>query len=324
MIRRTLTSGVAVIPPRLWREYRHDLVAASTSHGARTVAYQQGELRTGRLRALMLQDQMGLSVGFILHPPKGRVGLQAETIFLDRAHRSHSSLRDVVRRLMEEGRVFSMTGTILGVGPTAVRRILRDAGFRRIERRRLWIDPRRVRRPAASFPGISLRSLRHSDERAIVKLGARAYAHHIDEAFGPGGRVSRWGPAYVHGLFQRGKPQLDFTTSFVVDGPRGLVGDVLVTSANGVAHIQDLSVLPRARGQGIGSALVRQALIELAKQGFRRVDLGVTVMNPTKAYSLYTRLGFRRDLRAKRDYGLWVHETARRRLRLTILGELPP
>ena len=117
---------------------------------------------------------------------------------------------------------------------------------------------------------------------------------------------------------------MDFVASFVVEGPRGFVGDVVVTRANGTVHIQDLSVQPGARGHGIGSTLLRRALLEPARKGFRRVDIGVTLQNPTKAFALYTRLGFRRDLRAKRDYGLWVHEATRRKLGLTILGESPP
>ena len=321
---RMSSSGVAAIPPRLWRAYRRDMIVAGTSRGARTVAFERSELRSGRLRVLLLQEVMGQPFGFILHPPKGRVGLQAETIYLDRAHRSRSSLRDVLRGLMEKRRVFSMTGSILGVDPTDFGKISRAEGFRRIERRRLWIDPRRVRRYASSSPGISLRSLYPSDERGVGKLVSRAYAHHIDEAFGPGGRVSKWGPKYVHGLFKPGKHQVDFATSFVAHGPRGLVGDVLVTRANGTTHVQDLSVLPGLRGHGIGTALLRRSLTELAGQGVRRVDIGVTLLNPTKAYSLYTRLGFRRDLKAKRDYGLWVHEGTRRKLHLAILGESPP
>ncbi len=60
----------------------------------------------------------------------------------------------------------------------------------------------------------------------------------------------------------------------------------------------------------------------LAKRGLRRVNIGVTVLNPTGSYAKYLHLGFRKEQGEKGEMvGLWVNEEVRRDRRLRILGE---
>jgi ribosomal protein S18 acetylase RimI-like enzyme len=308
----------------LWREYRAERVAAEGARGSRAVAYERNELRAGRLRVLLLRSKDEVPAGFVLHPPRARVGLQAETIYLRRGLRSPSALRGQLRRLLEQGPVLSVTGSVLGISSATMTTVLGEFGFRRVDRRRLWIDPRRVRPPSLPVPRLSLRRLRRSDEPRIARLIARAYAHHIDAAFGPGGDAAVWGPDYVHGVFASERYPLDFGASFVVEGARGLDGAVLVVARGRTPRVQGLSVEPKARGRGIGSCLLRRALAELAERGTRRADLGVTAQNPTGAYSLYRRLGFRPARRDPRYRALWVHEATRRKWGLRVLGEPGP
>ena len=66
-----------------------------------------------------------------------------------------------------------------------------------------------------------------------------------------------------------------------------------LSERTGLGAIQNLGVLPRYRGRGLGSALLLQALA-----GFRRAGLGLGFLEVTArndaAVRLYRRLGFRR------------------------------
>lgn len=75
------------------------------------------------------------------------------------------------------------------------------------------------------------------------------------------------------------------------DGPCGTVQGVCERS--GVGAIQNLGVVPLYRGQGLGSALLLQALLGFRRAGLRRAFLEVTAQNDA-AVRLYHRLGFRR------------------------------
>lgn len=63
--------------------------------------------------------------------------------------------------------------------------------------------------------------------------------------------------------------------------------------AHNFGAIQNVGVTPLHRGRGLGSALVRAALIGFQQRGLPRAYLEVTAHN-TGAVQLYQRLGFRR------------------------------
>jgi hypothetical protein len=66
-----------------------------------------------------------------------------------------------------------------------------------------------------------------------------------------------------------------------------------VRDAKDYGAIQNLGIAPGHRGQGLGTALLHQALCGFRRAGMRRVYLEVTAQN-TGAIRLYQRLGFRR------------------------------
>ena len=69
------------------------------------------------------------------------------------------------------------------------------------------------------------------------------------------------------------------------------VGRLLVSRSPAEACLVDISLLPEARGRGIGSALIQQLMTECSAAG-RKLKLQVRTTNPGRA--LYSRLGFRR------------------------------
>ncbi len=66
-----------------------------------------------------------------------------------------------------------------------------------------------------------------------------------------------------------------------------------VRERNGMGAIQNLGVTPGHRGKGIGTVLLRQALLGFFRLGLGRSFLEVTAQNDG-AVRLYRRLGFRR------------------------------
>ena len=61
-------------------------------------------------------------------------------------------------------------------------------------------------------------------------------------------------------------------------------------------HLGQVAVHPRAQGKGIGTALVRGALVAAGEAGFERVTLAVTRANEP-ALRLYERAGFAEAVR---------------------------
>jgi ribosomal protein S18 acetylase RimI-like enzyme len=82
--------------------------------------------------------------------------------------------------------------------------------------------------------------------------------------------------------------------TWLIAGAKGCcacIQGIAVTEDEG--GIQNVAVLPRFRGQGLGRALVLQTLHGFAGEGLRRATLEVTAENGT-AFLLYQRLGFRK------------------------------
>ena len=68
------------------------------------------------------------------------------------------------------------------------------------------------------------------------------------------------------------------------------IGRLLVNRSLAAACLVDISLLPDARGRGIGSALIRQLIDECSVSG-SKLTLQVHCTNPAR--DLYLRLGFR-------------------------------
>jgi tRNA threonylcarbamoyl adenosine modification protein TsaD/ribosomal-protein-alanine acetyltransferase len=77
----------------------------------------------------------------------------------------------------------------------------------------------------------------------------------------------------------------------VADSPWGIVGYAGLMEADGDAHIMNLAVRTDARGRGIGTALLSEALAEAYRRKLGRVTLEVRPSNQA-ALSLYADAGF--------------------------------
>ncbi len=89
------------------------------------------------------------------------------------------------------------------------------------------------------------------------------------------------------------RPTFCPAATWLVATPDGFCGTIQgICEPRGVGSIQNLGVLPEYRGQGIGSALLCQAIEGFRRCGMRRVRLEVTAENH-RAIALYRRFGFR-------------------------------
>ncbi len=73
--------------------------------------------------------------------------------------------------------------------------------------------------------------------------------------------------------------------------PVGTIQGLLASPVDGA--IQNIGIVPQARGKGIGRALITASLGGFAMVGCSRVQLEVTTQN-TSAIRLYERIGFKR------------------------------
>jgi len=89
------------------------------------------------------------------------------------------------------------------------------------------------------------------------------------------------------------RPPVPGTTAMRV-GPLEWCGTIQgVIDRAGLGSIQNIGILPMARGRGLGSCLIAESLAGFRAAGARRATLEVTAEN-TAAIRLYKRLGFRR------------------------------
>ncbi len=92
----------------------------------------------------------------------------------------------------------------------------------------------------------------------------------------------------------RRKPGFLPGATWMIAGPEGYVGTVQgITDRGPIGAIQNVGVIPRYRGLGLGRALVRRALQGFSLAGLCRAYLEVTAEN-SGAVRLYRTIGFRR------------------------------
>ncbi len=125
-------------------------------------------------------------------------------------------------------------------------------------------------------PGVRIRRFVPADFEAVLEL-ERA-------TFGPG--------AWRREMFgQVAHPPAGLL--LVAERGRSIAGYVAAWKSGLKAEIVSIAVERRQRGSGIGAALIRQALRELARRGVRKTELMVRADNRA-AIRFYQRLGFRR------------------------------
>ena len=93
----------------------------------------------------------------------------------------------------------------------------------------------------------------------------------------------------------RRKPGFLAVSTWLIACPGGYCGTVQGVMDRGpVGAIQNLGVVPAFRGQGLGKALIRQALEGFYQAGLRQAYLEVTAEN-SSAVQMYRSIGFHRS-----------------------------
>lgn len=178
----------------------------------------------------------------------------------------------------------------LNTAPTTDLRALRGRGWRQVRRyhvmaRHLSGDTDRLPAPA---PGVTLRAcLTEPDRRLAHALLQESFADHFD--FQP--------RTYEQWLDDIDAERADWSLIWIahLDG----LGDAAALRSHddrtSMAWIASLGVLREARGQGLGSYLLRHAFGHYAARGRDRIGLGVDTDNSTGALALYERHGMTLD-----------------------------
>jgi GNAT superfamily N-acetyltransferase len=141
----------------------------------------------------------------------------------------------------------------------------------------------------AAAAGLTIRrSWRRSDAAALVELHRRVYPPEfgVDETF-----VGDIGVTLAE-LAERGWPDRDGDGAWLVDGPEGVLGSLMLSNeGRGEGRVR-LFVLDRPlRGKGIGRLLLDE-LLELARaSGYERLTLA-TFADLHAAAQLYREAGF--------------------------------
>jgi ribosomal protein S18 acetylase RimI-like enzyme len=142
----------------------------------------------------------------------------------------------------------------------------------------------------------AIRAWRASDLAVVAGLLADAYrgTDHV-RAFAPDGSDESW-QAYVRTLVQTDGCGTMLPSATLVadhDGPAGAVVTTAIDRERGVAHLAQIAVSPRARGQGLARTLLRRAMAASASAGLGSMTLLVSSRN-APAQRLYAHHGFRR------------------------------
>jgi ribosomal protein S18 acetylase RimI-like enzyme len=134
----------------------------------------------------------------------------------------------------------------------------------------------------------------HYEPAATVLL--RAYAGHIDSQINDHYRTFPSAFRFLHDLVQvPGCAAFCPSASYIAfEAMTGEVAGISLASfiADDVGHITELCVMPHARGEGLGSELLRRSLATLRSAGAKRISLTVTAANE-EAVRLYLQCGFR-------------------------------
>ncbi|MGZ4431359.1 MAG: GNAT family N-acetyltransferase [Gaiellales bacterium] len=94
---------------------------------------------------------------------------------------------------------------------------------------------------------------------------------------------------------------------FTLAGDRGVATTTIRISAGGgcSAEIEEIWVQPSARGQGLGSQLLRTAVAECRRRGIESIELRVTPDDQELGIpDFYTKQGFRHGGRLIYEYGV--------------------
>jgi mycothiol synthase len=162
--------------------------------------------------------------------------------------------------------------------------LVRSRGYRRVRtfwHMRMKLDALEQIGPPP--PGIIIRGLiEGTDERSVHEVLDGAFADHFGYVSIP---FDRW-----LGEF-RGSTLYDPAMILVAEEDGQIVGVSTQFENQGVGWVGELGVRPTHQGRGIGRALLRHALEDLARRGLRTAQLNVDSENERGATRLYESVG---------------------------------
>lgn len=185
--------------------------------------------------------------------------------------------RFLIRELEARAREIEPVGTVeagISLRDTAGQRLLESEGYREARRFMRMIVELSEPPVVLDIPGVEVRNLALGEERAFHSVFERSFA-------GAWGHVERSFEDWWQRMDEVGSGDPDLL--FVAERSGELVGEAsCIRERYGGGWVGTLGVLPEARGQGIGKALLQ-----------RRVALGMDAENDTGATRLYESVGMR-------------------------------
>jgi mycothiol synthase len=191
----------------------------------------------------------------------------------------------VAATLVRSGKTSSLRHSISGAD-AAARELLTRAGF--IHVRTAWhMRMELPERYLAGEPpsGVRIRSsVAGRDDREIWETMEAAFRTHF--GYQPIGFEQWWDNTRRTGAY-------DPSLVLVAEADDRIVGasHQFVLPESGVGWVGDLGVRPELQGRGIGKSLLRHALADLSRRGFRVAQLNVDSQNETGAVELYRSVG---------------------------------
>ncbi len=185
-------------------------------------------------------------------------------------------------------------------------------GFREFPRCFMLRDVEPDARARGPVLGAAFRIERWQPEAYLhaAALIQEAYLGHTDAEINDQYRTLTGAQRFLHNIVHfPGCGVFDPANSWVLrDAETGeMEGVILCSRVRGdAAHITQLCVRGRLRGQGLGGALLEHCVREMSRQGLRTVSLTVTESN-AEARRLYAREGFR----VLHRFEAWVWERGR-------------
>lgn len=175
----------------------------------------------------------------------------------------------------------------------AGRELLQARGYTEV--RTSW-DMARELSPDERFPepasGVSIRAFRPGEhEHLLFEVAETSFRDHWDH-------VERSFESFSARTFDE---SFDPGLTFFADVDGTTAGELIAFEDEGRGYVGHLGVLREARGRGAAKALLRATFAELAKRGFRRVELSVDASSPTGAVALYEGEG----MHAIRSYAIF-------------------
>lgn len=230
-------------------------------------------------------EAAGIGVGFV----RDDVGY-ANLIHVLKPHEGRGYEQSIATLLIETLRQANSTGIVCESIPFCALDLapaFADLGFGRVEREIMA----RPLEPSVDRSGNSTRAMRAGDEEAVAEVIVDSYRDHPGRDLHPEVRSKAAALTLVWGAAagQYGEVNPEYIRVAEVGGT--IVGALLgCEAAAGVGFVLHVTVHPDHQGQGIGEALVRDALHQFRLGGLSQSALGVSSDNPAKR--LYERLGF--------------------------------